>query len=273
MRGHMLFQLSVTAFLRVLTTSLFLIFSLLGSAKAQSTGLVAAYGFNETSGATVTDASGNSNSGTLGSGVTRTTAGRFGSALVFNGGSFVTVPNAASLNLTTAMTLESWVFPTATPTNWSTVLMKEQPGHLVYTLYAGSPANRPNVYFNVSNNSSGERGIAGPSALPLNTWSHLAATYNGSTLTLYVNGALVVSQAFSGSIFTSTGALRIGGNGVWGEYFTGRIDEVRVYNRTLSQAEIQADMNTAVGGAPPSPDATPPTVAIIAPTQGATVFG
>jgi len=60
---------------------------------------------------------------------------------------------------------------------------------------------------------------------------------------------------------------------VWGEYFTGRIDEVRIYNRALSQAEIQTDMNTPLEGTPPPPDTTPPTVAITAPTQGATVFG
>src|SRR5258706_10413411 len=62
-------------------------------AGAQAPGLVAAYGFDETSGTTVEDKSGNANTGTLGSGVTRTTAGRFGGALVFDGTGFVTVPN------------------------------------------------------------------------------------------------------------------------------------------------------------------------------------
>jgi hypothetical protein len=47
----------------------------------------------------------------------------------------------------------------------------------------------------------------------------------------------------------STGALRIGGNNVWGEYFSGLIDEVRVYNRALSEAEIQSDMNLPIGAA------------------------
>ena len=148
------------------------------------------------------------------------------------------------------MTLEAWVYPTVTPTTWSTVLMKEQPGALVYSLYAGSSANRPYVYFNTASDSSGERGTIGPNALPLNAWSHLAGTYDGATLRLYVNGVLVVSQPFTGSIVTSTGALRLGGNSLWGEYFTGRIDEVRIYNRALSQSEIQTDMNTAVGGTP-----------------------
>ena len=41
-------------------------------------------------------------------------------------------------------------------------------------------------------------------------------------------------------------SLRIGGNAPWGEYVTGQIDDVRIYNRALSQAEIQTDMNTPV---------------------------
>ena len=48
--------------------------------------------------------------------------------------------------------------------------------------------------------------------LPLNTWTHLAATYDGTTLRLYVNGAQVGSRAVTGALLTSTGALRIGGN-------------------------------------------------------------
>ena len=237
------------------------------AADAQPTGLVAGYGFNETSGSTVTDVSGNNNTGTLGSGVTRTTQGKFGGALLFNGSSFVTVPHAASLNLASGMTLSAWVFPTVNPVNWSTAIMKEQPGWFVYALYAGSPTNRPNIYIFTTN---GENGIAGPSALALNTWSHLAATYNGATLSIYVNGALAASQAMTGPINTATSPLRFGGNNVWGEYFTGRLDEVRVYNRALSEAEIQTDMNTAVGGTPP-PDATGPAVAITSHTNNQTV--
>ena len=83
------------------------------------------------------------------------------------------------------------------------------------------------------------RGVA---PLALNTWSHLAATYDGTTLRLYVNGSLVGSRAVANPLLTSTGVLRFGGNSVWGEFFAGRIDEVRLYNRALAVAEIQADM-------------------------------
>jgi hypothetical protein len=89
-------------------------------------------------------------------------------------------------------------------------------------------------------------GLYGTTQIPLNTWTHLATTYNGFTLSLYVNGVLVASQTITGSILTSTGDLRIGGNSVWGEFFKGRLDEIRVYNRALTQAEIQSDMNKPI---------------------------
>ncbi len=223
--------------------------------------LVAAYGFNETSGTTTADASGSNNTGTLGT-VTRTTSGKFGGALVFSG-NYVTVPHAPSLNLTTALTLEAWVYPTVAP-NWSTILMKEQPGEFVYAIYAGAGSN-PGGWFNIGTSGSTERSVTAQSALALNTWTHVATTYDGTTARLYINGTQVATTAFAGPIATSTGALRIGGNAVWGENFTGRIDEVRLYKRALSAAEVVTDMNTPIGGGA-SADVTPPTVAITSPS-------
>jgi len=210
-------------------------------------GLVAAYGFNEASGSTTMDASGNNNTGTLGGGVVRTASGRFGSSLSFNG-DYVTVANAASLNLTTTMTLEAWVYPTGTG-DYGTVVMKEQPGAYVYALYGSAPST-PSAEFNVGKGQSGQRITSSPSSLVLNTWTHLATTFDGSIVRVYVNGTQVASQAFTGRITTSSGALRIGGSRVRGEYFTGQIDEVRVYDRALSSREVQSDMTTAIGGQP-----------------------
>jgi hypothetical protein len=209
-------------------------------------GLVAAYGFNAGSGTMATDASGNGNTGTLNASTTWTASGRFGSALVFNGtSSFVTVADANSLDLTTGMTVESWVYPTVQPTGWRTILAKEQTSGIPYFLDAGSSSsNRPatGALF-----AGAEQQLFGGTRLAANTWVHLAATYDGANQRLFVNGVQVASRAQTGAMTVSTGPLRIGGNGVWGEYFQGRIDEVRVYNRALTQAEIQTDMNTAVG--------------------------
>jgi len=206
-----------------------------------STGLVAAYGFNEASGTTVVDSSGSGNHGTI-SGATRTTSGRFGKALVFDGvNDWVTVADASSLDLTTGMTLEAWIYPTTT-SGVRDVLIKEGASVDIYNLYARNGRARPesNVYVGGLN-----RTAEGP-VLKAKVWTHLAGTYDGSSLRLYINGIEAANLVQAGPIATSSGPLRIGGNSIWGEFFKGRIDEVRVYNRALKSGEIQVDMNTPV---------------------------
>ena len=108
------------------------------------TGLVAAYGFEEPSGTTVSDESGTGNVGTI-SGATRSAAGRFGSALSFDGvNDWVTVPDAASLDLTTGMTLEAWLRPSAL-NGWQSAAVKEQTGGLTYGLYSNTNNSRPSA--------------------------------------------------------------------------------------------------------------------------------
>lgn len=205
-------------------------------------GRVLALGFNAGSGATAIDASGLNNHGTI-SGATWTPSGRYESALVFDGvNDWVTVNDAASLDLTTGITLSVWVYPTGALNNWRTIIAKEQVGGTAYFLHASSlPNNRPAMGMFIG---GAEEQLLGASTLPLNTWAHLAATYDGVTQRLYVNGAQIASRAQGGAIVVSGSPLRIGGNSVWGEYFQGRIDEVRMYNRSLNQAEIQTDMTT-----------------------------
>ena len=211
---------------------------------AAPTGLVAAYGFDEPSGPTVADASGTGNTGTI-AGATRTVSGRFGGALSFDGvNDRVTVPHAASLALTTGLTLEAWVAPAALG-DWRTVLLKERSGGLSYALYASDGGSRPAAFAR----GASDVDATGTAALTLNDWTHLAATHDGATLRLYVNGVQVATRALAGSLAAGTAPLSIGGNGVWGEWFSGRIDEVRVYNRALAAADVQADMARRVAPA------------------------
>jgi RHS repeat-associated protein len=206
-------------------------------------GLVLALGFNEGSGTTAADASGNGNAGTL-DGATWTTNGKFGNALSFDGtNDWVTVNDANSLDLVNGMTLEAWVYPTALGTTWRTILMKEWDAY--YYLYANTDQG-PGTGVNIG----GYKEIYSATDLPLNAWTHVAGTWDGATLRLYMNGSPVATLSQSGSLTNSSDPLRIGGNAQWGEYFAGRIDEVRIYNRALSPAEIQADMNAPIASAP-----------------------
>ncbi|HTR79395.1 MAG TPA: LamG-like jellyroll fold domain-containing protein, partial [Gemmatimonadaceae bacterium] len=217
---------------------------------AASSGLVAAYGFNEGSGSTVTDASGNGNNGTVANG-TWSTTGKYGGALKFNGTStLVTIPNSASLQLSSGMTLEAWVNPSTVNGNWRDAIYK---GNDNFYLEATS-----------TNGSFPDAGLIGGGSyadafgtakLTANAWSFLTETYDGSTLRLYVNGTQVASTAHTGAIATSTNPLQIGGDSIYGQYFVGLIDEVRVYNVALSAAQIQADQASPVTS---TPDTTPP---------------
>ena len=206
-------------------------------------GLVGAYGFNEGNGRSAADASCNGNTGAI-NGASWTSAGRFGGALVFDGSnSWVTVLDSPSLHLSTAMTLEAWVYPIVTATNWQALVNKEQRADLAYWLDASSPSgNTPVTGVFIG----GEQNLFAGSQLPVNAWTHLAATYDGATLRLFVNGVLVANRSQGGAIVSSSGSLRIGGDNIWGDFFQGRIDEVRIYNRALSQAEIEADMTTPI---------------------------
>ena len=139
--------------------------------------------------------------------------------------------------------MEAWVNPSGAANDWRTVMFKEQtggPGLRALLEHGLQPAERP---CRRRRRPQRER----HRAVAANTWTHLAATYDGANLRLYVNGTQVGDAWPTGSMSASTGVLRIGGNDVWWEWFQGLIDEVRVYNRALSAAEIQADMTTAVG--------------------------
>jgi hypothetical protein len=210
---------------------------------------VASFGFEEAAGTVAVNETGASD-GAI-DGAARANGGRFGRALEFDGeDDIVTVPDDAALALTTGMTLEAWVRPDQT-TNWRTVMFKESVGGMAYTLYSNTPADVPSVRAGVA----GDVGVEAASPVDPNEWTHLAATYDGSILRLYVNGVQAGAHAYPGEIPSGAGPLTLGGNTLWGERFSGLIDEVRVYNRRLTSDEIAADMDRPVVAGTPRPPA------------------
>jgi hypothetical protein len=138
------------------------------------------------------------------------------------------------------MTLAAWIRPTANQAGWRTILQRETDA---YALNASNSkgALRPSGGATLGGTF---QWVSGPTASPVNAWTHVAVTYDGSILRLYVNGSQVATTAASGAIESTAGPLWIGGNSPYGEYFQGIIDEARVYNRALSTTEIQAAMNS-----------------------------
>jgi hypothetical protein len=244
----------------------------IASAAAPS-GPVAAYSFDEGHGSVAR--------GSGAAAVTHRTAwsrlGRHRGALAFDGRtSWATVSTSSRLDLGSALTLEAWVYPTALGKTWRTVVFKEDTGGSTsgqpYALYASSKTGTPLALAFTTR----EARATGPRPLPLRRWSHLAETYNGTTLRLYVNGHAVATAPLTGATPATPGPLRIGGNARFGEHFGGRIDDVRVYPRVLTAAQIRHDMATpVVRGLKPKPTPKPkpkPTTTVPLPTEPATVF-
>ncbi|MER6512365.1 LamG domain-containing protein [Nonomuraea sp. NPDC001636] len=123
--------------------------------------------------------------------------------------------------------------------------MTKIPGR-TYGLYASTEYSAPAGWLETTDEQGG---LTGNNPLPLNQWSHLATTYDGSTFRLYINGAQVAQAPIAGVVLDDGEPLRFGGNSFWGEFFSGLIDEVRIYNRVQTATEIQSDMSTPVGTA------------------------
>ena len=201
-----------------------------------TSGLVGEWSFNgpDMNSTTALDASGNANHGTLGGTNKPTlTVGKVGQGLLFNSSS-VTVPNASSLNITGGLTVSAWINPSSLGGGYQTVLSKRGPGNTTdYELSLDTTTGALIFY---------DGTIYLSSYIPtINKWTHVTVTVDPSgNLTIYANGVSVYTNT-GVSLSANTASLFIGvggGNGS-GQFFKGKLDEVRVYNRALSAVEAQ----------------------------------
>ena len=209
------------------------------------TGLVASYAFNEGAGTTVADASGNGLTGSI-SGATWTTQGKYRNALSFNGTrSYVDLKDPTQLRLTGSMTLSAWVYATANPGDDGQIIAKSDNNN--GWQLKSSPDTGPHTFGIAISNGSSHIQRYSAAARSLNVWYHVAGVYNATarTLDIYVNGVLNNGK-LSGTVPASQSNANVNvniGRRTGGYYFRGTIDEVHIFNRALSQVEIQADMN------------------------------
>src|SRR3989344_5578210 len=230
--------------------------------RAAITGQVAAYAFDEGSGTTIEDSSGNNNTGTLTNGPTWTT-GKIGGALSFDGvNDYVDLGNPLSLRPVNQITISAWINPTDVSTS-KTIVSKDITGAVDYFFRVQGPGG-------VRCNFEGlVLDLVGNYVLT-NVWQHLACTYDGSIVSIYKDGILLSSSAASAVTYSDSGAnIKIGrrDEGGGGLYFPGLIDDLRIYNRALTEAESQTDMNTPVGGTTPPPAAAPTVSLSASPTS------
>ncbi len=224
-------------------------------------GLVAAYSFNEGSGTTASDSSGNSNTGTLINSPTWTTSGKYGSALSFDGvNDYVDAGGNNSLDISNNLTISAWIKTSDTSGNGRIIQRRALGATKGYEFSVGTNGSLGFFYGDGTNYGYSDAwGVN--NKINDGSWHHVVLTIvNGSTPSgsaiSYVDGIFFAQQNFStvGS-FTQTTNLIIGNYST--KYFKGSIDEIRIYNRALSQSEIQTDMNTPLGGTDTTPPAAP----------------
>lgn len=176
-------------------------------------------------------------------------AGRVGQAFSFDGlNDYVEVPDSANLNITGAITLDAWIKTSGT-NDFSGIVGKILPVE-----------PRTGYLLNVDSNSKfrcdiirarpPQGTVVSITSVEDSNWHHVACTYDGATVKVYVDGNFEASVSYTDGIGVNNEPLRIGRDPglAPNRDFNGLIDEVEVYNRALTDAEIQAIFNAGSAG-------------------------
>jgi hypothetical protein len=215
--------------------------------------LAAAYAFDATGGTTTVDMSGNGNTGTL-HGATFA-AGLHGNALVFDGiNDYVEMPNSQSLDVGgTGLTVAFWARINSTGSGVDYAVV----GKPWFPTTMASPFYQYAVqYFNSSDKALGFyfgdplAALHGPFRMTptAGVWTHVAFTYDGDSVRGYLNGVQRLVVADASSVQPRGNSLRLGVNGAYQQSFNGALDDLRIYSRALTAADILNAMLTPVGG-------------------------
>jgi hypothetical protein len=183
-------------------------------------------------------------------------------SLEFDGlSSYISVPSTSALDITDMITIEAWINSSA----WGSTSAKNSIvckhgwtfGEEGYVLRTGGTGE---LSFNIAGVDqfgvpvSWQEVVSPVAALQLNTWYHVAGTFDGNYLRIYIDGNIIDSVAFTGTIALSSDySLAIGKladmSQPEGRYFSGHMDEVRIWHRVLSAQELSDSMNTHINPA------------------------
>ncbi|HTN43796.1 MAG TPA: LamG domain-containing protein [Nitrospiria bacterium] len=239
---------------KLLTTILFLIFIVAldldgclsnqdGLLSPESTseihGTVAFYHFDETSGSTAIDSSGNGFNGTI-FGATRV-SGKVGQALQFSSaGSRVEIPALGNVFQNQEITVDAWIYPTTLdPGSIYEIVSPSNVGLAPF----GFQINDGKVEFLLFDNGGiSQTMIKSTASLSLNIWTYVAVTFNGSDARIYIDGSLDSTSSVAFAIQRDDNILYVGTlpnfPGIYLNEFQGQIDELRISNVVLSDTQI-----------------------------------
>jgi hypothetical protein len=225
---------------------------------------VAIFSFDENTGTSAYDSSGNGVVGSLGNGTAdhqpTWVTGKFGSALRYDGvNDTVYTPDSASLRPTGNMTIEAWIYPEALPstTGDSMVIVGKynspQPPYYTYLLSIESTAGTTDGLTFWWSKADGtyyraySRYSSSGTTLQANQWSHVVGVREGASLRVYINGVNVTTYAETPGVsdtgLVSNSNLKIGRSSSSTERFKGKIDEIKVYDYARTQSQVVWDYN------------------------------
>ena len=241
----------------ILATSVMVVlFAATSYAEIDPGSIVGLWLFDDVSGDTVKDLSGNGHDGTIIGGA-EVVAGKFGQALKFDGADdVVDCGNAGDLNLG-VFTVAFWANVPATQ-GWNHMISKGDhvasgtPGSVNWGVMMRSAEAR--FLFEVFADTTWT-GISAPE-VPLNEWQHIAATYDGDQMEFFLNGGSLGSSAGIEMKLDASRSFVIGARSASGDpasFFNGSIDEVALFSAVLSLEDIQSLMNDGVGTTAVSP--------------------
>ncbi|MCE4564559.1 LamG domain-containing protein [Maribellus sp. CM-23] len=196
-------------------------------------GLIAYYPFNGNANDIINQHNGTEN------GVQLTTDrnGKANSAYFFNGNSNIIVQDHDFFSNLDAFSVCLWVYPTALNDTHNTIISKVTPqrdfdlkirkSNLLYN--CRFVHDYPSVHYICDSKETAK----------LNTWTHLVCQWTGTKLQIFINGVLSNENDFTGKVPPWTGTIMTIGSMGSAEYFSGKIDDVRIYDKVLSEHEIQ----------------------------------
>ena len=205
-------------------------------------GLVGWWKFDETNGTVAYDSSGNGNDGNLTNGPTWA-SGKIGGALSFDGvDDYVLIPATSDLDLQT-LSISAWVY-SSNYVQDGFIFEKTTNGELntQYNLFLGS---NNKIYWRTKPPNAGYENGDLKTDTNLSSWNLISGTYDGTSKKIYVNSDMVASMSWSSPVDTNPNGISIIGAfariSIGSDYFfNGTIDDVRIYDRALSAAEVQA---------------------------------
>jgi hypothetical protein len=209
-----------------------------------TSGLVGYWPFDEGTGTIAYDQSGNGNNGTLTNGPVWT-SGKVGGSLSFNGsGNYVDLGNSSSLNFSDGFSAGTWI-QGGNYSPWDPFLGKESwNAGLGFVILVGDSAGGITYYGGTG--VGGMASISFANAAPPGAWTHVFVTNNKGNAKLYINGALVASGSIpitNAPTNLLVAARHTNDGGAASDWFAGKVDDIRLYNRELSASEIQALYN------------------------------